>query len=70
MNSRWVTASVGNVLPSPNQKDFIYSEVAVDNDGQIYAGIRAPCARIEFGEDRRWRLVPVLRLASGTRSST
>ena len=47
---------------APNQKDFIYSKVAVDRDGQIYAGIPGAIARIEFDENGQWRLVPVLKL--------
>jgi two-component system, sensor histidine kinase and response regulator len=54
---RWETFS-----QVPNQDNYIYSEVAVDDDGKIYAGIPGAIARIEFSEDGRWRLVPVLRL--------
>ena len=54
---RWETFS-----QAPNQDNYLYSEVAVDNDGQIYAGIPGAIARIEFGEDGHWRLVPVLQL--------
>ena len=58
---RWETFS-----QTPNQNDYIYSEVAVDDDGQIYAGISGGIARVEFGEDARWRLVPVLQLPFDT----
>ena len=33
--------------------------VAVDHDGNIYAGIEGTFARVELGEDARWRLTPV-----------
>src|SRR5208283_2907674 len=54
---RWETFS-----QAPNQNEYIYSDVAVDADGQIYAGIPGAIARINFGEDGHWRLVPVLKL--------
>ena len=54
---RWETFS-----QAPNQKDYIYSDVAVDDDGQIYAGIPGAIARIELGEDAYWRFLPIIRL--------
>ena len=42
-----------------DQPEFIYHQVAVDDDGRIYAGINGAIARIDFGEDARWRFVPV-----------
>jgi signal transduction histidine kinase/DNA-binding response OmpR family regulator/streptogramin lyase len=54
---RWET-----FIQSPDEKDFIYADVAVDDDGQIYAGIPGAIARIDFGEDAHWRFVPVVRL--------
>ena len=35
-------------------------KVAVDRDGEIYAGIQGGIARVDLGADARWRLVPVL----------
>jgi signal transduction histidine kinase/CheY-like chemotaxis protein len=36
--------------------------VAVDRDGSIYTGITGGIARLDLGEDARWRLVPVTKL--------
>jgi len=47
---------------APNQNTFIYSKVAVDHDGRIYAGIPGAIARVEFDENGQWRLVPILKL--------
>jgi len=47
-----------------DDRQFIYSQVAVDGDGRIYAGINGAIARIDFGEDARWRFVPVLSVAA------
>jgi signal transduction histidine kinase/CheY-like chemotaxis protein len=47
---------------APNQNTFIYTKVAVDRDGRIYAGIPEGIARVEFDENGQWRLVPVLKL--------
>jgi len=33
--------------------------VAVDRDGKLYTGIEGAMARVDLGEDARWRLVPV-----------
>ena len=46
-----------------NQSDYIYDHVAVDDDGRIYAGIPGAIARVDLGEDARWRLVPVMSVA-------
>jgi len=46
---------------APNQKDFIYSGVAVDRNGQIYAGTPGAISRIVFDENGQWRLAPVLQ---------
>jgi PAS domain S-box-containing protein len=43
-----------------DQPGFIYAQVAVDDDGRIYAGIVGAIARIDLGEDARWRFVPVV----------
>jgi signal transduction histidine kinase/CheY-like chemotaxis protein len=43
-----------------DQNDFIYAQVAVDDDGRIYAGTKGAICRIDLGEDARWRLVPVI----------
>ncbi len=43
-----------------NQPGFIQAQVAVDDDGRIYAGITRSIARIDLGEDARWRFVPVM----------
>ena len=40
----------------------IVSEMAVDNDGQIYAGMQGKIGRLEIGTDARWRLTPVITL--------
>jgi signal transduction histidine kinase/CheY-like chemotaxis protein len=42
------------------QSGFIYAQVAVGDDGRIYAGINRAIARIDLGDDARWRFVPVL----------
>jgi PAS domain S-box-containing protein len=42
------------------QSQYIFSNVAVGDDGQIYAGLNDSIARIELGEDSRWRFVPVV----------
>jgi len=47
------------------QTAYIYAQVAVDDDGHIYAGISSAIARIDLGEDARWRFVPVLRVPDG-----
>jgi len=39
---------------------IIIDKVAVDRDGSIYTAIEGHIARVELGEDARWRLVPVL----------
>jgi len=44
---------------------IIIDKVAVDHDGSIYTGIEGHIARIELGEDARWRLVPVLAFPPG-----
>jgi signal transduction histidine kinase len=46
-----------------NQSDYIYNQVAVDGDGRIYTGIPGAIARIDLGEDARWRLMPVVSVA-------
>src|SRR5208283_3712230 len=48
-----------------DQTDFIYNQVAVDDDGRIYAGIPGAIARIDLGEDARWRFVPVVSVPAG-----
>ena len=39
-------------------------KVAVAADGQIYAGVEGHIARVQFGDDGRWSLVPVVALPS------
>ena len=43
-----------------DQSAYIFAQVAVGDDGRIYAGINRAIARIDVGEDARWRFVPVL----------
>ena len=43
-----------------DEAGFISGQVAIDNDGRIYAGITGAIARIDLGEDARWRFVPVV----------
>ena len=43
------------------KSDIIDDKVAVADDGQIYAGIEGNIARVTFGVDGRWSLVPVVR---------
>jgi signal transduction histidine kinase len=43
-----------------DQNGYIFSQVAVDDDGRIYVGSSGGIARIDLGEDARWRLVPVV----------
>jgi len=45
---------------APDKAEFIVSQVAVDSDGRIYAGLNGSIARIEIGGDSRWRFVPVV----------
>jgi signal transduction histidine kinase len=40
----------------------IFSTVAVDTDGEIYAGIEGGIARIQLNEGSNWQLKPVMRL--------
>jgi signal transduction histidine kinase len=47
---------------APGQDEFIHSQVAVGDDGRIYAGITGSIARIDLGEDSYWRFVPVLAI--------
>jgi signal transduction histidine kinase len=46
-----------------DQSGFISGQVAVDDDGQIYAGITGAIARIDLGENARWRFVPVVSVS-------
>jgi signal transduction histidine kinase/CheY-like chemotaxis protein len=41
-------------------RTIIIGKVAVDRDGSIYTGIEGNIARVELGEDARWRLAPVM----------
>ena len=50
---------------APNQSGFIDAQVAVDDDGRIYTGIPGAIARIDLGEDARWRFVPVVSVPAG-----
>ena len=46
-----------------DQTDFIRAQVAVDDDGRIYAGITGAIARIALEENARWRFVPVVSVS-------
>ena len=46
------------------QPGFISSQVGVDVDGRIYSGISGAIARIDIGEDRHWRFVPVMPVST------
>jgi signal transduction histidine kinase/CheY-like chemotaxis protein len=48
-----------------DQTGFIYEQVAVDDDGRIYAAIPGAIARIDLGEDAHWRFVPVAEVPHG-----
>ncbi|HEY4249195.1 MAG TPA: response regulator [Lacunisphaera sp.] len=41
---------------------IILDRIAVADDGRIYTGIQGQIARVEFGMDGRWSLVPVVDL--------
>ncbi len=43
-----------------DEPGFIYGQVAVDDDGRIYAGVTGAIARIDLQADARWRFVPVV----------
>jgi len=43
-----------------DQTAYIYQEVAVDDDGRIYAGIAGSITQIVLGPDGRWRFAPVV----------
>jgi signal transduction histidine kinase len=45
---------------APGQTGYIYAQVAVDDDGRIYASISGSIVRIDLGEDAKWRFVPVV----------
>lgn len=47
------------VFRAVDGQESIFSEVAVDAEGKIYSGIAGGIARIELGEEARWRLKPV-----------
>lgn len=47
---------------SDDKPSIILDRIAVGDDGQIYAGIEGNIARIHFGIDGKWTLVPVVEL--------
>ncbi len=46
--------------------NIILDRVAVAEDGQIYAGVEGKIARVSFGTDGKWSLVPVVDLPPNT----
>lgn len=46
--------------------NVILDRVAVAEDGQIYAGVEGKIARVSFGMDGKWSLVPVVDLPPNT----
>ncbi len=49
-----------------DDQQSVFAMVAVDNDGHIFTGVEGGIARVDLGEDARWRLSLATKLPPGS----